>query len=64
MLDTRSQRAIAGFARAARQSGGGRTAELDVPEVGNLVEAVLERTGYRAELAASTTRRTSRGWTT
>ncbi|WP_280275270.1 DNA helicase PcrA [Nocardia wallacei] len=54
LLNTRAQRAIAGFMdlldgiRAA-----GAQEDLDFPDVGNVVEAVLERTGYRAELEAS-----------
>ncbi|MBF6172680.1 DNA helicase PcrA [Nocardia blacklockiae] len=54
LLNTRAQRAISGFLelldgiRAA-----GAQADLDFPDVGAVVEAVLDRTGYRAELEAS-----------
>ncbi|MBF6519448.1 DNA helicase PcrA [Nocardia farcinica] len=54
LLNTRAERAIAGFLdllegiRAA-----GEQADADFPDVGNVVEAVLDRTGYRAELEAS-----------
>ncbi|MBU3061450.1 DNA helicase PcrA [Nocardia sp. NEAU-G5] len=54
LLNTRAQRAIAGFLdllddiRAA-----GVQEDLDFPDVGTVVEAVLDRSGYRAELEAS-----------
>ncbi|MEV6430940.1 DNA helicase PcrA [Nocardia sp. NPDC051463] len=54
LLNTRAQRAIAGFLELLEQiRAAGEQAELDFPDVGNVVDAVLERTGYRAELAAS-----------
>ncbi|MGB0877672.1 MAG: UvrD-helicase domain-containing protein [Mycobacterium sp.] len=48
MLNTRSEKAVAGFVRLVE----GLRAEVH-GELGDLVEAVLERTGYRAELEAS-----------
>ncbi|MGV0745119.1 DNA helicase PcrA [Mycolicibacterium sp. XJ870] len=48
MLNTRSEKAIASFV----QMLDGLRAKLD-DELGDLVEAVLERTGYRRELEAS-----------
>src|SRR6195952_2846039 len=48
MLNTRSEKAIAGFVDMLDQLRG----KLD-GELGNLVEAVLHRTGYRRELEAS-----------
>ncbi|WP_280496962.1 DNA helicase PcrA [Nocardia asiatica] len=54
LLNTRSQRAIAGFLDLLDEvRAAGERAESDFPDVGNVVEAVLERTGYRAELEAS-----------
>jgi DNA helicase-2/ATP-dependent DNA helicase PcrA len=48
MLNSRSEKAIAGFVELLD----GLRARLD-DELGSLVEAVLDRTGYRAELEAS-----------
>ncbi|CAA0127848.1 ATP-dependent DNA helicase UvrD1 [Mycolicibacterium vanbaalenii] len=48
MLNTRSEKAIAGFVALLDELRG----KLD-DELGDLVEAVLDRTGYRAELEAS-----------
>src|SRR5246500_3548840 len=48
MLDTRSAKAIAGFVEMLDDLRG----RLDAP-LGELVEAVLERTGYRADLESS-----------
>lgn len=48
MLNTRSEKAIAGFVALLDELRGGLDGEL-----GDLVEAVLDRTGYRAELEAS-----------
>src|SRR5271167_4389889 len=48
MLNTRSAKAIAGFVEMLD----GLRGRLDAP-LGELVEAVLERTGYRAELESS-----------
>lgn len=48
MLNTRSAKAIAGFTALLDELRG----ELD-HELGDLVEAVLDRTGYRAELESS-----------
>jgi DNA helicase-2/ATP-dependent DNA helicase PcrA len=48
MLNTRSEKAIAGFVALLAELRG----QLD-KELGDLVEAVLERTGYRAELENS-----------
>src|SRR5699024_2788870 len=59
LLPTRSVKAIAGFVRLldelrAKLDGSDHAAGEDsVPDVGELVEAVLDRTGYRAELEAS-----------
>ncbi|NQE69650.1 DNA helicase PcrA [Nocardia gamkensis] len=54
LLNTRAQRAIAGFLELLDDiRAAGERAESDFPDVGNVVEAVLERTGYRAELEAS-----------
>src|SRR4029079_14958562 len=49
MLNTRSEKAIAGFVALLDELRG----KLD-DELGDLVEAVLDRTGYRAELESST----------
>ncbi len=49
MLNTRSEKAIAGFVALLDELRGGK---LD-DELGDLVEAVLDRTGYRAELERS-----------
>ncbi|WP_019932766.1 DNA helicase PcrA [Nocardia sp. BMG111209] len=56
LLNTRAQRAIAGFLDLLdeiRAAGDRDDDDLDFPDVGNVVEAVLDRTGYRAELEAS-----------
>ncbi|WP_306357598.1 MULTISPECIES: DNA helicase PcrA [unclassified Nocardia] len=54
LLNTRSQRAIAGFLDLLEQiRSAGAQEDLDFPDVGSVVEAVLDRTGYRAELEAS-----------
>ncbi|WP_040861687.1 DNA helicase PcrA [Nocardia niigatensis] len=61
LLNSRSQRAIAGFlelleeirAAGAQAAGDTGVAAADFPDVGSVVEAVLDRTGYRAELEAS-----------
>lgn len=59
LLPTRSVKAIAGFVQMlddlrGRLDGSGHAAGEDsAPDVGALVEAVLESTGYRAELEAS-----------
>src|SRR5699024_2026733 len=59
LLPTRSVKAIAGFVRLldelrAKLDGSDHAAGEDSgPDVGALVEAVLDRTGYRAELEAS-----------
>ncbi|TRW82035.1 DNA helicase PcrA [Mycolicibacterium sp. 018/SC-01/001] len=49
MLNTRAEKAIAGFVEMLDELRGGLDGEL-----GELVESVLDRTGYRAELEAST----------
>lgn len=49
MLNTRSEKAIKGFVELLDDLRGGLDGEL-----GDLVETVLDRTGYRAELEAST----------
>ena len=49
MLNTRAEKAIAGFAEMLDELRGGLDGEL-----GELVESVLDRTGYRAELESST----------
>ena len=48
MLNTRSEKAIAGFVELLEELRGRRGEEL-----GDLVEAVLDRTGYRRELESS-----------
>lgn len=59
LLPTRSVKAIAGFVslldelRGRLDGDGHAGGEGSVPDVGELVEAVLDRTGYRAELEAS-----------
>ncbi|WP_341684100.1 DNA helicase PcrA [Nocardia farcinica] len=54
LLNTRAQRAIAGFLDLLEEiRAAGEQADADFPDVGNVVEAVLDRTGYRAELEAS-----------
>ncbi|MGV9412558.1 DNA helicase PcrA [Nocardia sp. NPDC003693] len=54
LLNTRAQRAIAGFLDLLDEiRAAGVQENLDFPDVGNVVQAVLDRTGYRAELEAS-----------
>ncbi|MGY0501637.1 UvrD-helicase domain-containing protein [Nocardia sp. FBN12] len=54
LLNTRAQRAIAGFLELLDEIRlAGKRADSDYPDVGNVVEAVLDRTGYRGELEAS-----------
>ncbi|NEW30884.1 ATP-dependent DNA helicase PcrA, partial [Nocardia cyriacigeorgica] len=54
LLNTRAQRAIAGFLDLLDEiRAAGHRPDADFPDVGNVVEAVLDRTGYRAELEAS-----------
>ncbi len=54
LLNTRSQRAIAGFLDLLDEvRAAGTQADQDFPDLGNMVEAVLDRTGYRAELEGS-----------
>ncbi|MFE3259361.1 DNA helicase PcrA [Nocardia sp. NPDC059091] len=54
LLNSRSQRAIAGFLELLEEiRAAGAQADMDFPDVGSVVEAVLDRTGYRAELEAS-----------
>ncbi|MEV6388740.1 DNA helicase PcrA [Nocardia xishanensis] len=54
LLNTRAQRAISGFLELLEEiRAAGVQADADFPDVGNVVEAVLDRTGYRAELEAS-----------
>ncbi|WP_289305618.1 UvrD-helicase domain-containing protein [Nocardia salmonicida] len=54
LLNTRAQRAIAGFLDLLDEIRvAGKRADSDYPDVGNVVEAVLDRTGYRGELEAS-----------
>jgi DNA helicase II / ATP-dependent DNA helicase PcrA len=56
LLNTRAQRAIAGFLDLLdeiRAAGQQDDEALDFPDVGNVVEAVLDRTGYRTELEMS-----------
>ncbi|WP_405134670.1 DNA helicase PcrA [Nocardia sp. NBC_01388] len=54
LLNTRAQRAIAGFVELLDEiRAAGAQDDLDFPDVGNIVEAVLDRTGYRRELEAS-----------
>ena len=54
LLNTRAQRAIAGFLDLLDEiRAAGATPDSEYPDVGNVVEAVLDKTGYRAELEAS-----------
>ncbi|MEC3917080.1 DNA helicase PcrA [Nocardia sp. CDC160] len=54
LLNTRSQRAISGFLELMEEiRAAGAQEDMDFPDVGSVVEAVLDRTGYRAELEAS-----------
>ncbi|MGY4103012.1 DNA helicase PcrA [Nocardia sp. R16R-3T] len=54
LLNTRSQRAIAGFLDLLEEvRAAGAQAGQDYPDLGSMVEAVLDRTGYRAELEGS-----------
>ncbi|MFC9965082.1 DNA helicase PcrA [Nocardia ignorata] len=54
LLNTRAQRAIAGFLDLLDEiRTAGQRADSEYPDVGNVVDAVLDRTGYRAELEAS-----------
>ncbi|MFI7671852.1 DNA helicase PcrA [Nocardia sp. NPDC049526] len=54
LLNTRAQRAIAGFLDLLEEvRAAGAQADQDFPDLGNMVEAVLDRTGYRAELEGS-----------
>ncbi|MFC4375667.1 UvrD-helicase domain-containing protein [Nocardia halotolerans] len=54
LLNTRAQRAIAGFLDLLDEiRAAGQRADSDYPDVGNVVDAVLDRTGYRADLEAS-----------
>ncbi|WP_459548067.1 DNA helicase PcrA [Nocardia sp. X0981] len=54
LLNTRARNAIAGFLALLEQiRAAGEMDELDFPDVGAVVEAVLDRTGYRAELESS-----------
>ncbi|MFI6775369.1 DNA helicase PcrA [Nocardia sp. NPDC050412] len=54
LLNTRAQRAIAGFLDLLEEvREAGAQTDQDFPDLGNMVEAVLDRTGYRAELEGS-----------
>ncbi|MEV6767572.1 DNA helicase PcrA [Nocardia sp. NPDC051030] len=54
LLNTRAQRAIAGFMDLLGEiRAAGIQEDLDFPDVGATVEAVLDRTGYRTELEMS-----------
>ncbi|MEV6214653.1 DNA helicase PcrA [Nocardia sp. NPDC051833] len=54
LLNTRAVRAIAGFLDLLDEiRAAGKRADSEYPDVGNVVDAVLDRTGYRAELEAS-----------
>ncbi|WP_433628485.1 DNA helicase PcrA [Nocardia sp. CA-120079] len=54
LLNTRAQRAIAGFLDLLEEvRAAGAQPDQDFPDLGNMVEAVLDRTGYRAELEGS-----------
>ncbi|MFB7722194.1 DNA helicase PcrA [Nocardia sp. NPDC056100] len=54
LLNTRAVRAIAGFVELLGEiRAAGVQEDQDFPDVGNVVEAVLDRTGYRRELEAS-----------
>ncbi|GAB2560654.1 DNA helicase PcrA [Nocardia heshunensis] len=54
LLNSRSVKAISGFLDLLEEiRAAGTQADMDFPDVGSVVEAVLDRTGYRAELEAS-----------
>lgn len=54
LLNTRARNAISGFLALLDEiRAAGETGDTDFPDVGAVVEAVLDRTGYRAELEAS-----------
>ncbi|MFE3702548.1 DNA helicase PcrA [Nocardia tengchongensis] len=54
LLNSRSQKAISGFLELLEEiRAAGAQTDMDFPDVGSIVEAVLDRTGYRAELEAS-----------
>ncbi|WP_083874612.1 DNA helicase PcrA [Nocardia paucivorans] len=53
LLNTRARNAIAGFLTLLDEIRAAGETDADFPDVGAVVEAVLDRTGYRAELAAS-----------
>ncbi|WP_067572886.1 DNA helicase PcrA [Nocardia acidivorans] len=54
LLNTRAVKAIAGFVELLDEiRAAGVQPDQDFPDVGNVVEAVLDRTGYRRELEAS-----------
>ena len=54
LLNTRAQRAISGFLDLLDEiRAAGATPDADFPDVGNVVDAVLDKTGYRGELEAS-----------
>ena len=59
MLNTRAEKSIAGFVEMLDELRG----RLD-GELGELVEAVLDRTGYRASWSPPATRRIWPDWTT
>lgn len=59
MLNSRAEKAISGFVELLDELRG----HLD-DDLGELVEAVLEHTGYRRELESSTDPRSWPGWTT
>ncbi len=54
LLNTRAQRAIAGFLELLEQiRAAGEQDDVEFPDVGSVVEAVLDKTGYRMELENS-----------
>ncbi|WP_436838495.1 DNA helicase PcrA [Nocardia nova] len=54
LLNTRAQRAIAGFLDLLDEiRAAGATPDSEYPDVGNVVDAVLDKTGYRIELETS-----------
>ncbi|WP_216892739.1 DNA helicase PcrA [Nocardia alni] len=54
LLNTRAQRAITGFLDLLDEiRAAGTQEDLDFPDVGTVVEAVLDRSGYRTELEMS-----------
>ncbi|MFI5780540.1 DNA helicase PcrA [Nocardia sp. NPDC051570] len=54
LLNTRAQRAISGFLELLDEiRAAGEQDDVEFPDVGSVVEAVLDKTGYRLELESS-----------